>query len=81
MSILGDLSELGWSRLELGRRLGVHRNTVGGWRLGSADELVPEYVVAYLGAVMRVKLILDSFETEPVDRVRYLAQEFLDDEG
>lgn len=43
------LSSLGWSRAELCRRLGLHRNTPGGWRAS-----VPQYVAEYV----RVSLLL-----------------------
>jgi len=46
------LNELGWSRLELGRKLGVHRNTVTGW-----NYKVPKYVAAYVGLCVKVKRI------------------------
>ena len=41
----GALEEMGWSRAELARRLGVDRNTVAKWR-----ESVPGYVCAYFAA-------------------------------
>ena len=44
------LRTLSWSRAELARRLGVHRNTVSGW-----TELVPGYAVAYLGLATGIK--------------------------
>jgi DNA-binding transcriptional regulator YiaG len=44
------LDTLGWSKQELGRRLGVHRNTVTGW-----NEKVPGYVAAYVGLALKVK--------------------------
>lgn len=43
------LETLGWSRLELCRRLGLHRNTPSGWK-----DRVPGYVSEYL----RVSLLL-----------------------
>jgi len=43
------LSELGWTRIELARRLGLHRNTVSKWKSP------PDYVMAYLRLKVEVK--------------------------
>lgn len=48
------LATLGWSQAELGRRLGVHRNTVSSWAAGT----VPAYVRAYLALAIGIKGLL-----------------------
>ena len=44
------LVELGWSRNELARRLGLHRNTVSNW--GNA---LPPYALAYLRLMLGLR--------------------------
>lgn len=46
------LLELGWSGAELGRRVGVHPNTVSQWATGKAR--VPGAVAAYLRLAVEV---------------------------
>jgi len=43
------LSEIGWSRLRLAKRLGLHRNTVYKWKV------VPKYAIAYLELAVEIK--------------------------
>ena len=47
------LDELGWSKLELSRRLGIHRNTVYQW------DKAPLYAMAYLRLMAGVKRLLE----------------------
>ena len=49
------LEALGWSRLELCRRLGLHRNTASKWR-GE----VPQYVAEYLRVQLLAKESVDG---------------------
>ena len=49
------LETLGWSRLKLCRRLGLHRNTPGRWK----DE-VPKYVAEYLRVQLLAKESVDG---------------------
>jgi len=52
------LSGLGWSSGELARRLGVHPNSVSGWKGVKRD--IPPYVPEYLRVVSLAKAILDQ---------------------
>lgn len=45
-----------WSQAELGRRLGVHVNTVSAWATGKVA--VPAYVVEYLRVMLLAKEML-----------------------
>ncbi|MBW8464857.1 helix-turn-helix domain-containing protein [Acidovorax sp.] len=49
------LKRLGWSQAELGRRLGVHVNSVTNW----ANEAPPVYVVEYLRVCELARQILE----------------------
>lgn len=49
------LSRLGWSKAELCRRLGLHRNAPSRWREG-----VPRYVSEYLRVCLLLKEALDG---------------------
>ena len=49
------LKELGWSRLKLCRRLGLHRNTPSRWK-GE----VPKYVAEYLRVQLLAKESVDG---------------------
>lgn len=44
------LGTLGWTRTELCRRLGLHRNTPTGWKAG-----VPVYVSEYLRVCLKLR--------------------------
>jgi len=50
------LTELGWSRAELCRRLGLHRNTPRRW-----SEEVPKYVAEYLDVKLRLHGLAKEF--------------------
>ena len=45
------LLELGWSRAELSRKLGIHKNTVSKW----GNDNVPEYAIAYMELALKVR--------------------------
>ena len=49
------LERLGWSKAELCRRLGLHRNTPSRWKEG-----VPRYVAEYLRVSLLAKEMLDG---------------------
>ncbi len=49
------LKDLRWSKAELARRLGVHANTVLGWKDGA-----PDYALAYLRLAVRAKELGDQ---------------------
>lgn len=49
------LKVLGWSKAELARRLGVHANTVLGWK-GEA----PDYALAYLRLAVKARALGDE---------------------
>lgn len=51
------LAALGWHGADLGRRLGVHANTVSAWKSGERD--VPAYATEYLRVVGLAKEILE----------------------
>ena len=44
------LKELGWSKAELGRRLGISSNSVSAWK-----DRPPRYVLAYLELAVAAK--------------------------
>jgi transcriptional regulator with XRE-family HTH domain len=44
MDFEGFLVELGWSQAELGRRLGVHPNTILRWKREGCPKVVLEYL-------------------------------------
>ena len=48
------LKYLGWSQMELCRRLGLSKNTPNGWR-----PTVPEYVAAYVTMAVKAKQALE----------------------
>lgn len=48
------LQELGWSKAELARRLGLSANAVSAW-----GDLPPRYAQAYLDLALRVKRLVD----------------------
>lgn len=50
------LLTLGWSRGELARRLGIHRNTVSAWSTGKAP--IPGPVAAYLDLAIKASRLL-----------------------
>lgn len=49
------LSAVGWSKAELSRRLGVHRNTVTRW-----GDNCPAWVLEYLRVCLLAKEIIDG---------------------
>jgi transcriptional regulator with XRE-family HTH domain len=57
-ALTAALQILGWSGNELGRRLGVHRNTVSAWATGRVA--VPGYVAEYLRVMLLAKEALSG---------------------
>lgn len=46
------LKELGWSQAELGRRIGVHKNTISNW---CSSNKPPEVVIFYLEMKLQLR--------------------------
>ena len=51
------LTELGWSKAELARRMGIHVNTVGAW-----GKKAPSYIAAFLTLCVQVHRIQSGLE-------------------
>jgi len=55
------LAELGWKQADLARKTGTHRNTVSGWAADGA----PLWVSEYLGALLGIKGLHETFVAAP----------------
>jgi transcriptional regulator with XRE-family HTH domain len=53
------LAELGWKQTDFCGRTGLHRNTTSRWVTGEVP--VPEWVDAFLGAMLAIKRLHDTF--------------------
>ena len=58
MDIIGLMASLGWSQASLGRRVGVHAETVANWVHGRSR--VPKAVLLYMTVLVRLKEIGDE---------------------
>ncbi len=53
------LSELGWSKVELSRKIGRRQETVSRWK----DD-VPDYVIAFVKETLMTRWLLNRYVTE-----------------
>lgn len=65
--LLSSLKELGWSKLELSRKLGRRPETVSRWK----DD-IPDYVIAFVKESLSTRWLLDRYVTKMMDQTAAL---------
>lgn len=53
------LAALGWRQADLCRKAGLHKDTPGRWLSGATA--IPAWVPAYLGAILEIKRLHETY--------------------